>query len=245
LLPQEYHADGGPALLCSRRRLAARGDPRPPARDRQLPASGHRRLLLRTMTFRNPDAPRPGSLAYPLPPAFLAPLAAQPGPNRQIRTPATCVQPPPAHTSPVNDAGAARPEGAGPSVAGVRPGRKDMRRVFGTHTPTRNRGTLMRLRQLSLWVGLVAVLLSSGCCCHKRCGWRHHGCCAPACCEPSTCCHPGGEPITPIAPVHPVFSSPPLAAPSFGSPSFAPPTFSAPPLAAPPMMPRAALPGGQ
>ena len=65
----------------------------------------------------------------------------------------------------------------------------------------------MRLRQISIWLGLVAVLLSSGCCCHRRCGWRHRECCAPACC-PTTSCHPGEESM---APSYPVYSAPPLA----------------------------------
>ena len=76
----------------------------------------------------------------------------------------------------------------------------------------------MRLRQISLWVGLVAVLLSSGCCCHRRCGWRNRGCCTPTTnCESMTCCHPGGEMVEPM---HPVYSAPPMA--PMPGPTYAP-----------------------
>jgi hypothetical protein len=87
---------------------------------------------------------------------------------------------------------------------------------------TRQRGTeviIMRLRQISLWIGLVAVLFSSGCCCHRHCGWRHHGCC-----QPTTCCHPGGESV---APDYPFTSAPPIASTPY-------PFTSAPPIASTP-----------
>jgi hypothetical protein len=72
----------------------------------------------------------------------------------------------------------------------------------------------MRFRRLSLWMGLVAVLISSGCCCHHHCGWRHRRCCAPAC--GTTCCHPGDEGMSHAYPVSapasgPIYSAPPIA----------------------------------
>ena len=82
-------------------------------------------------------------LASPLQSPPRAPLAAPRLENRDFFPSFGCTSLPVAHTSIVNDAGATlTPDGLEFSDAGVRPGRKDMRRVTpGTHTPTRNRGT--------------------------------------------------------------------------------------------------------
>jgi hypothetical protein len=87
----------------------------------------------------------------------------------------------------------------------------------------------MRFRRLSLWIGLVAVLVSSGCCCHHHCGWRHRRCCAPVC--GTTCCHPGDEQSAPAYPAHPVQGVPTI--------------YSAPPLASPPSTLHAPMPSAQ
>ena len=93
----------------------------------------------------------------------------------------------------------------------------------------------MLLRRISLLLGLVAVLVSSGCCCHRHCGWRARRCCAPAC--GTTCCHPGDEQSAPAYPTHSVQGVPTIYSP--------PPIYSAPPLAAPPSTLHAPMPSAQ
>ena len=141
LLPSNHVAPGLRALLSSARRVASGGNPWPAARHDQLPAAGTGRHL-RTMTVRSLGgtrlqapyltatfpasrtscraAPREGRI-LPFFRLHLASLRAYFPRQRCWR----CLA----------------PDGPEFSDAGVRLGRKDMRRVPpGTHTPTRNRG---------------------------------------------------------------------------------------------------------